>query len=164
MSAPRFRVQVIQTGTHEPVWRWHVVRAETAALAAREAVNLNCGFGGLGAVDVVSVEEIPAKLTPATESVLREALPFTRKAGEWDAVQAKIARSTLARVLGDEVLERVPAAVAFGDAVPHPCEDFAAGAGLPVVFELVLADGRSFLVNTEGYSYCRYLAAIEGGA
>lgn len=140
-----------------------MIPAETAALAAREAVTLNCGLGGLGAVEVVSVEEIPVKLTPATASVIREAFPYTRKAGEWDEVREKVARSTLAGVLGDEALERIPAAVAFGAAVPHPCEDFAPGAGLPVVFELVLADGRSFLVNTEGYSYCRYLAAIEGG-
>lgn len=56
--APRYRVQVVTVGTHEPTYKWHTIPAESAPLACREAVTLNQGLGGLGRVEVVSVEEV----------------------------------------------------------------------------------------------------------
>jgi hypothetical protein len=57
MTIKRYRVQVVTVGTHEPIYKWMVVRAETPGIAAANARMANLGMGGLGSVEVIAVEE-----------------------------------------------------------------------------------------------------------
>jgi hypothetical protein len=66
-EARKYQVQVVTVGTHEPIYAHHKIVAPTPAIAALEAKLLNCGLGGLGRVDVISVEEAPCN-TPKQQS------------------------------------------------------------------------------------------------
>lgn len=76
-----YRVKV-SNGTTE---QWHTISAETPALAASEAMNLNAGFGGIHGAKVVAIVVVPKPRKPRVArgedrgEVLRKALGVIRR-------------------------------------------------------------------------------------
>lgn len=99
-------------------------------------------------------------MMPMQEQALRD-LPYSRKPNGWEAIEAVVTPSDINVAIGDEWEDILP--VRFGyevyDGEPHPLTDFKCET--PTVFLLRIPCIGSMLVNTEGYTYCRYVARFK---
>ncbi len=101
-------------------------------------------------------------MTPKQEQAMRD-LDYNRKASDWADINAEVRAADVAAILGSNWHDELPAydEQIYPDATdPHPLRDFAPAYERmdPCVFLLRLKDHGVFVVNTEGYSYCRYAA------
>lgn len=100
------------------------------------------------------------QLTPAVNR-LRNTLTWTRKARSFEEVDAVVTPAQIKALLGDETLQVLNAPELWNVGNAHPMHDWdKTPTGEPIVFILVLDGERMYLVNTEGYTYCRYIARI----
>lgn len=94
-----------------------------------------------------------------TENRLRNNLSYTRKADGFDDVAAIVTPTEIKAQLGDDKLPIFSALDLYAaDTEPHPMVDFTRE-DLPIVFGLMVGP-QMYLVNTEGYTYCRYVARV----
>lgn len=97
-------------------------------------------------------------MTPQQETALRM-LPFTRKPADWDCVDdEQITRAQIEKIIPYDDLLVIRGDTLWISERQHPLTDFERET--PIVFRLLLADGSEWLVNTEGYTYCRYIARL----
>ena len=101
--------------------------------------------------------------TQATMNAVRD-LPLVRKASTWDEVE----RCPHCRPFTHCVASsRVPPGLLIFTAealqISTTLDDFNPAVPVPTAFILRVAEGREYVVNTEGYSYARYAARIVEG-
>ena len=96
-----------------------------------------------------------------TESRLRNALEYTRKPDGFDDVSSIATPAELKSILDGEHLPVFRASELWDAGNVHPMHDWdRAPPGNPLVFGLIVDDTRIYLVNTEGYTYCRYVTRL----
>lgn len=96
--------------------------------------------------------------TPAMNRI-RDQVEFTRKACGFDEVHATVTPDQVYAILGDEKLPVFKASDLWREGNAYPIHDWdTPPTDNPIVFILKLDDDHTYLVNTEGYTYCRYIA------
>lgn len=78
-------------------------------------------------------------------SRLRKNVEYTRKPSTFDEVTDFVSLTDLAMNT-----------LRVYDNIPSPCEDH----GVDDMLFIVAVNGKRYLVNTEGFSYCRYVSEI----
>ena len=97
--------------------------------------------------------------TQATMNAVRD-LPLARKASTWDEVD-RCPHGCAHFVSSSQVPPGLPVFTVEALGAYTPLDDFAIET--PIAFILRVAEGREYIVNTEGYSYARYAARIVEG-
>ena len=89
-------------------------------------------------------------------------LPLARKAASWDEVERCPYCTPFTHTVASSLVPPcLPVFTAEQLGARTPLTDFAIVT--PIVFILRVAEGRAYVVNTEGYSYARYAARIVEG-
>ena len=99
--------------------------------------------------------------TQATMNAVRN-LPLARKADTWDEVD-RCPHGCTHFVASSRVPPGLLVFTVEALQVETPLDDFNSAVPVPVAFILRVAEGREYVVNTEGYSYARYAARIVEG-
>ena len=107
---------------------------------------------------------INQRVIETLKAVLRSEIPFSRKPGNWDDVNGgdyNLLNDSLNENLSLDlsILPSYPQDFVYGDDWDNftPFDDISDRFREEMIFLIQMNNGRLFLINTEGFGYCRYV-------